>query len=304
MSSGLDRRDETVTKKEEDEKKNWNDPANWVNFIKSLLFYFVATLVLGLVGSNFVWLTRQGSTLEHILPDLEDDPFYNSKYIDVDMEKANNSENCDDNESNTLTEKIKADNFPYNLKRARETHSDLSVGERLGSWFGWITEGTFIFNRGLIKSWIQMFSPIGGSPLGNEVFLIFIIAPLTGFLSIIAGFTGFGVACSSAFKTDVVVSVWGLFLWFFWAVTILMGAVMFIRLIALLLLYPIHNGWKTVSSIFRCNALPLAILFGFFTVGSAYDTLDSTVSGAMGIVYLTLVIIAIVKKIKEKSDNA
>jgi hypothetical protein len=39
-----------------------------------------------------------------------------------------------------------------------------------------------------------------------------------------------------------------------------------------------------------CNVKSIVILFGFFVCGAAYDNLDSTVSGVMGIIYLLLVI--------------
>jgi hypothetical protein len=291
----LDDKDAT-SKNEEEKKKDWQNPASWVNFVKSLLFYFVVTLVMGLIGSNFIWLTQQGSRLEDMLPDLEDDPFYTAKHLDLTVSQGYDSESCEYND-NGLTTKIRADNFPYNLKKGinGDVPDDIKFGERIGSWFGWTTEGTFITNRGLIKSWIKNFPP--DSPLGNEIFIIYIVAPLTMFFSFLAGFTGFGVACSSAFKSDATLSVLGMFMFYYWFICMVLGAVIFIRLIALLVLYPVANGWKRVSNIFRCNAMPLAVLFGFFAVGAAYDTLDSTVSGAMGVVYVIFVLIAAVQKV-------
>jgi len=38
-----------------------------------------------------------------------------------------------------------------------------------------------------------------------------------------------------------------------------------------------------------CNVKALVILFGFFVCGAAYDKLDATVAGVMGVVYLFLV---------------
>lgn len=287
--------DKDATAKKEEEVKDWHNPAGWINFIKSLLFYFVVTLVMGIIGSNFIWLTQQGSRLEDMLPDLEDDPFYTAKQLEISVNKGYDAESCD-YVGETSSVKIKSDNFPYNLKIGTngDVPEGLSLGERIGSWFGWTSEGTFITNRGLIKSWIRIFPP--ESPLGNEVFIIYVVAPLTMSLSFIGAITGFAVACSSAFKSDVTLSVVGMLALYYWLVCFILGAVMFIRLVALLVLYPIANGWKRVSNIFRCNAMPLVILFGFFVVGAAYDTLDSTVSGAMGVVYLIFLIIAAFKK--------
>jgi hypothetical protein len=38
-----------------------------------------------------------------------------------------------------------------------------------------------------------------------------------------------------------------------------------------------------------CNVKSIAILFGYFACTSAYEHLDSTISGMMGIVFLVMV---------------
>jgi hypothetical protein len=49
------------------------------------------------------------------------------------------------------------------------------------------------------------------------------------------------------------------------------------------------QNWKEVANIMACNVKAIVILFGFFVCGAAYDNLETTVSGIMGIVYLLLV---------------
>jgi hypothetical protein len=46
----------------------WDNTASWVNFVRSLFVFFIITIVFGLVGSNFIYLTTRGSELDIIFP--------------------------------------------------------------------------------------------------------------------------------------------------------------------------------------------------------------------------------------------
>jgi hypothetical protein len=85
------------------------------------------------------------------------------------------------------------------------------------------------------------------------------------------------------------VTVWGGFLLYSWGLFGGLAGVIFLRLIATLLFYPMSQNWKEVANIMACNVKPLVILFGFFVCGAAYDKLDPTIAGIMGVVYLMLV---------------
>jgi len=74
-----------------------------------------------------------------------------------------------------------------------------------------------------------------------------------------------------------------------------LSGVIFMRLVATLLFYPMSQNWKEVANIMACNVTALVVLFGFFVCGSAYDTLDPTIAGIMGVVYLILVVYSLWK---------
>ena len=62
---------------EEEKKKEWNDIPTWVDFVKALLFYFIVTLLIGLFGASFIYLTTRGSEIDIILPTY--DKYYGAK---------------------------------------------------------------------------------------------------------------------------------------------------------------------------------------------------------------------------------
>jgi hypothetical protein len=76
--------------------------------------------------------------------------------------------------------------------------------------------------------------------------------------------------------------------------------VIFLRLMATLFFFPLSQDWKEVTNIMACNVKPLVVLFGFFVCGAAYDTLDPSIAGVMGIVYLCLVVWTLFRYVTKK----
>jgi hypothetical protein len=267
---------------------DWKDTSTWVAFVKSLFVFFLLTLMFGLFGSSFIYLTTRGSDLDNIFP--TDDQFYSAKKYQTQKKGASNVVDC--NETSTGTFSVFENNFPYNLISIKGTPTKeqlkaLTFIERLVNWFAKTVAGCFKSNRALLKGWLDNFSPDG--PLGNHVFQIYIAAPFTILISLIALVTGFWSAFGAGVSADMKVTIWGGFLLYSWGLFCGLGAVIFMRLIGTICFYPMSQNWKEVSNIMACNVKPLVILFGFFVCGAAYDTLDSTIAGVMGIVYLILV---------------
>ena len=265
----------------------WNDKKSWLLFLKSLLHFFILSLLVGLFGSGFIYLSSRGSDLDNILPTYE--LFYSAASYEIQKKGPYTDVNC--NETGSGSFGVFEDNFPYNLIRTKGSSKAelkaLSFVERLTNWFAKTVAGCFKSNRALLKGWLDNFAP--GGPLGNHTFQIYIAFPFTMCVSLVALITGFWAAFGAAAAADMKVTVWGGFLLYAWALTIGLSCVIFLRLIGTICFLPMSQNWKEVANIMACNVKSIVILFGFFVCGAAYDNLDTTVSGCMGIVYLLLV---------------
>lgn len=280
--------------KDDEDDKDWKDTTSWVSFVKSLFVYFILTMLVGLFGSSFIYLTSRGSELDIILP--TDDLFYSAKQYQTQKKGASNVVDC--NETSTGTFSVFENNFPYNLiaikgTPTKEQLKELSFIVRITNWFAKCVAGCFKSNRALLKGWLDSFSPDG--PLGNHVFQLYIAAPFTVLISLVSLVTGFWTAFGAGVSADMKVTVWGGFLLYSWGLFSGLAGVIFLRLIGTLLFYPMSQNWKEVANIMACNVKPLVILFGFFVCGAAYDKLDPTIAGVMGIVYLMLVVYSVWK---------
>ena len=289
--------DETMddTENEEAVPGNWQDPDSWITFAQSLLVYFIITMLFGLFGSSFIYLSSRGRELDNIFP--TDDLFYGAQTYQVNKSNASNIVDC--NETSNGSFLSFENNFPYNLIHkpgttlTKEDIKKLSLVESLCNWFGRTTAGCFKSNRGLIKGWLDFFRP--DSFFGNHILQIYIAAPLTICLSWVALITGFWTAFGAGVGSNLKLTVWGGFFLFSWGLFGGLAGIIFLRLLATLFFLPISQNWKEVANIMACNVKALVILFGFFVCGAAYDTLDPMIAGVMGIVYIALVAFSIWK---------
>ena len=279
----------------------WNDSDSWLKFLKALFSYFILALLVGLFGSSFIYLTSRGSDLDIILP--TDDLFYSAPSYEVKRNGPYTDVNCNEIPSGSFG--VFEDNFPYNLiitkGSSKEELDGLSFSSRLSNWFGKTVAGCFKSNRALLKGWLDNFTP--NSPLGNHTFQIYVGFPVTICLSLVSLITGFWAAFGAATGADMKVTIWGGFLLYAWALLLGLASVIFLRLIGTLCFLPMSQNWKEVSNIMACNAKSIVVLFGFFACGAAYDNLDPTVSGIMGIIYLLLVAYSLWSFFSSKIDK-
>jgi len=288
---------------EEEEKKpaEWDDSTSWVAFIKSLFIYFILTMIFGLFGSGFIYMTTRGSDLDLMLP--TDNEFYSAPQFEINKSGPYTDVNCKEQPSGMFAGL--EDNFPYNLIKAKgstpEELKPLGITGRLTNWFAKTVAGSFKSNRGLLKGWLDNFKP--NTPMGNHVFQMYLVMPFTIIVGTIAAFiTGGFAAFGAGVSADMKVTVWGGFLLYAWGLCFGLAFIMSLRLIGTICFLPMSENWKEVSNIMACNVKPLVALFGFFVCGSAYDTLDPTVSGVMGIVYLLLVTISLIKYFRSQMN--
>jgi len=273
----------------------WDDRTSWSTFIKSLLRYFIISLLIGLFGSGFIFMSSRGSDLDDILP--TEGVFYSPNPVTTQAKGPSIDVNCVEVSTGT-TIKTK-DNFPYHLIEDDDLQTFLQrtttdakgkktgpgFGRRFKRWFARTVLGCFTINRGLLKSWYDLFEP--NTPVGNQTFIMYLVFPFSFSLGeIVPLVTGFGAALIAAFGADPLISAIGLILPWTWLVVIGLALIMYLRYLATLLIVPLLLNWKEVANIMSCNVKSIAILFGYFACGAAYDNLDSTISGMMGIVFL------------------
>jgi len=289
--------DEDEEYDDEDEPKEWDDSTSWVSFLKSVLTYFILTIFYGFFASGFIWLTSRGSDLDYILPTNEQ--FYTAPKYETKKQGPSSEINCNETPSGFTTGFI--DNFPYNMiitkGSSKEELAGLTFVQRLTNWYGKTVAGCFRTNRAWFKWWLDSFPPDSGL-LGNQTFQIYIAFPFTIFVGgILSLATGFWAAFGAAISADMKVTIWGGFLLYAWGLGFALMGLVFVRFLATICFYPMSQAWKDVTNILACNVTSLVILFGFFCCGAAYDTLDESIAGIMGIVYLCLIGFTIWKKV-------
>jgi hypothetical protein len=276
----------------------WNDSKSWGGFFKALVNYFMLSLLIGLLGSGFIYLTTRGSDLDDILPTEGD--FYERNPLGVKVNGPSVDVNCVEVSTGT-TEKF-INNFPYYMKgeddldafkkRGKDPKTGKGgpgLGKRFNRWFARTVMGCFQINRGLFKSWLDFFEP--NTPLGNHTFQIYLGFPVTFFVSqlFVPLVTGFVGAAIGAFGADMTITVVGIFLGWTWLLLIGLAVIIYVRFLVSIILLPLLINWKEIAHIMACNVKSIAILFGYFACTAAYNYLDSTISGMMGIVFLVMV---------------
>ena len=290
-----------IDRKADEERKKRTD-SNWGKFLKSLIVYLIYTILIGVVGCGFIYLTElTNEEKENVFPTSNE--FYDASAIksdSIEVTKCSDEDTTDLDKPNaikTIVGSILEDNFPYSLikKLGDKKPEDIGLIDRLTNWFAITVKASFVYNRTLMKNWLDVFKDNGRSPLSNHAFQIYIGLPFTVLLSLVAFGTGGMSALVGSFKADPKVTIWGMFLMFTWSMSFFMGLVVFLRFVATLLFLPMSQDWKKIAKTMACNVKVLAILFGFFATGAAYESLDSVIAGVMGIVYLVLVIYTMIQ---------
>jgi len=296
----------------------WDDTKSWASFMKELLYFFIISLMIGIFGSGFCYLTSRGIIIDYILPTYTN--FYNIKSYYVDKKGPYVDVNCV--EVNTGNSQVIEENFPYNLivkdengreysdaqckfRQAKESKDPefkkkytLPVTTHITDWAAQITRSVFMRHRDWFKSYLNVFDP--DSPFGNHAFQICIAFPFTISISIVSVITGLVYTLISAFSTGhMKLPICGIIFGYLIMIAIGMGIIMYLRLLITICILPLMQNWKEVANIMACNIKTIAVVFGYFVCGAAYNNLDPTISGIMAIVYLILVVHTIYKYFKK-----
>lgn len=271
-------------KKNEKKGKATSQPKeNWYGFGYLSLFTFIIVLFIGIIGSNFIYLTSLNPEfLDILLPSNETDYFEKSvlkgggglvNNVDIDS-VSGYSCNIKSNLSsfNKILSILPSKEFPYTMKK-KSTLLE-SFLQKIKNWFVDTTASSFMTSRVTLKMWLKLFSK--KNLLGNDTIQMLLVAPLNLTLgSGIAFFVGLVTSAMALYSASELPGFLLGFL-FLYNFTFMTGIsiIQSILFTFTFLMLPLMLDFKKVLNIMHCNISTLTTLFGVLTCISALFTFD------------------------------
>jgi hypothetical protein len=314
----------TVSTPIEEKKKKLNKDAgsamgtnNWAGFGLSLISNLILTLIIGLLGSNFIYLTRSASTmmnktssvLEYLMPTKEGayfpDENVREKYSDYLKTLTNKTfvQNCGKNndcfkaEPCTNYQRLAKVNigtlggWPYSMK-------DPKVPDPSGLWQKfkyWVADSvakSYIRDRSWMQKWLTFFAPEkeGGNMFANQSLQMYIIAPLMYLLVPLVMCIVFLSLLFSMIGTSPGWAICGFFLCYTFFILYGVASIQMFQYMCTLLFVPLLADAKMVKNIFKCNGKSLMYFFLFLTCASAFANFDNTIAITVLVMYIIILI--------------
>ena len=294
-----------IDQKKTDQSKESGETTdnNWVSFGMSVLTSLIKTLLIGLIGANFIFFsTRSNDELSMFFPGT------GSKFYSPVPAQSGGDFKCHKTSGPKLpgmnTNVLKSlgigtvGGWPYSLwKNGNGEAGGFSLNS-FENWFSETTADSFGRNRGFLVEWIKLFAPKKDNVLSNNLLQMVIIAPLTltigQFIALIAGFIGTLYSAITAKSWGWQWSLIGVFFAYTFIIASSAAVIQFLQFLATFLALPLFSNLKIIKEIMSCNSGALGWLFGALVVSSSLTTLDSTVSTTMIVVYVLLALKAII----------
>ena len=297
-------------KKKEMSRDDSPKNSDWIAFAYATLYNLIITLVFGLIGANFIFLTAFADLNKFFTTERFPNYFPNAEYINTkgqdgvkcsgptkrgggtganETNKTNNKNAPDFNYD--LLEKVgigKNGGWPYSMaKKPTETHH---LYQKFKNWFSFSVCDTFILNKEIFKKWLGFFNP-KKKYLSDQTFQMIVVAPLTLFLGMfLSMILGFGGYVYHSFESNWIFALIGLFFGYTMFFSAMTSSVNFFKFLGAFLLVPLISNIEIIGDILKNNSNVLAMLFGALTLSSAFATLDYSISITMMIVYIILII--------------
>jgi len=255
---------------------------NWKKFSFIVFIGLVTTLGIGIFGSNFIFLTSNDN-LEYILPTQETSYFK--------PEQMSGGFTC---LSKPLTFKgIKLGNWPYNMRKSGKF---VGFFQGFKNWIAETTANTFITNRGIIKSFLNVFSPgkDNDNILSNSFIQMFFIAPFVIGIAPLSYIMTLFTSFISAFESNPLWTISGFFLLFLWPITTTISFIQFIQYILLFTFQSLYTDIEKIKKIIHCYSHMLSLFFGGFVCLAALLHLNTTMAVISTVIYGILVIMSLV----------
>ena len=267
-------------------KKNVTIPKNpdWKGFFSGCLSNLILTMLIALIGANFLYLTSLGSkSLDFLFPSEES--VYFLKQV------GGKCSFYDRMKNGVLGDKMifklgklgvpPSTGWPYNIK----TDDTIDfTGQGFKNWFALSTADVYSLSRGIIKSILEFFSKekehmfsydLVQIILINSILILLVpVLPLLVFFLFLLSFF-FGV--SRAWNSDDLPPIMGfLFMTIpaFW-VACGLSAIMPIQMIFTLLILPLYMNGEAVFDIMKCNGFLFSTIFLILsTISASKSNLD------------------------------
>lgn len=264
---------------------------DWGAFAGSVFYNLITVMLVGLVGANFIFFTTFAD-LNKFFTTQQTPNYFPSAYAkpqqsggscqNMNLSKDKLSFNYE------ILEKIgvgKNGGWPYSM-----VNKSSGLFQTFKNWFAYTAAETFIFNKRLLKDWLALFAP-NNKYVSNQTFQMLFVSQITLFIGVFASLTlGFWGHLYHGFKENWFVSLIGLVFGYTLFFATMTSIVNFVKFLGVFLLVPLISNINILGDILRCNSNSLALLFGALVLGSAYSTLDNSISVSMTVVYVLLII--------------
>ena len=262
---------------EKKKEKNGDDgQVNWSKFAIYVLISFILSILIGIIGSNFIFLTHLSqSDLEKWLPTKSQNEEGGGFYKNA----RGGSTTCSLNKNEGFKFSGLSANWPYSMYK-----NEIFPGfiQSFKNWIAETTAASFMKYRNIVKSWLSLVSGL------NNIIQMTILAPLTFIMYPIIYFCCFCISLYEAFFTNVFWAISGCFLLFVWPFISIISFLEIINYIGLFTFSPIYSNFNTIKNIFNCNLNSVTLLFGFLICMSSFVTLDLTTSAIASIIYIAM----------------
>ena len=262
----------------ENNGSNKSESNNWYHFFIYCLIFFVLSLFILVLGSNFIFISNaDDSIISKLLPtDL------NSYFK---PEQQDGGGGGGGGASCAAKSKFKFSNWPYSMRKSASNTK--GIIQSFKNWFANTTAETFIMNRGLIKWWVDLFSPI------NNAFLIYLIAILTISAAPLVYMFSLGAGLFNAFKSSLGWGLTSFFLMFIWPIVFGISFVQLIQYSVLFIFMPAFTDFAVLKDIINCNINIFFIFFGGLVSIASLFSLNNTITIIYTAAYLLMNIISL-----------
>jgi hypothetical protein len=285
---------------------------NWGGFGVSLLVNLIVTVVVGLVGSNFIYLTRSASAtmgktstvLEFLLPTKQGVYFPDTKvkeetnaYIknlnSAMFANCGRENTCEKAEPCTNYKRLAKFNigtlggWPYSM-RDPKVPAPWGLWSQFKYWLADSVADSYIRDRDYLQKFLTTFAPEkgGGNMFANQSFQMFVITPL---MYIMTPLIMLFIFCSSLFSLFATSPGWAICgIFFFLSTFVINYGIFFVQAfqyMCTLTFVPLLADFKMVQNIFKCNGNSLIYFFMFLTCISAFANLEGIIAGTIVGVY-------------------
>lgn len=259
-----------------------NDNIRWKNFFIYVLISLIVSLLIGIIGSNFIFLTYLSpQNREEWIPTKSIDEEFGGFYKPT--RGGNSAPSCMKSKSLSFNPPGIDSNWPYSMYKNEFIPGFI---QSFKNWIAKLTASSFIIHRSLLNQWLHFTKGL------NDSLKMVLLAPLTLLFFPTVFIVGFFITIYTVFEANLLWGLAGFFLLFMWPIVNTIASIQTVKYIILLTITPLYRNFNDIKRIFNCNLNTVYLLFGFFVCISSFLTLDITTSIIATVIYAFTTIIS------------